>query len=459
MIAISQSTDIAAKDIYVALAYYLGFFLLALLAYFLLKKVVKGLVDKTGTDLDNMALEALELPILIGIVLVGLYLGTLSMPLGGSAEDWVNRGFGTAFVALGAYSGVNLLDAVLRWYAKEVAVKTKTALDDKIVSVLRVTIPVIAGVLVLYTTLDIVGVDVHSMRDWLAQHGARLALILGLSILAFLALGRVVPAALKPAVARQRAGQTEAEIQKRADTLAAVIVTSGQVFIIIVASFMILSELGVNIAPVLAGVGVVGIAIGFGSQSLVKDIIAGIFIVAENQYRVGDVVRIADISGLVEEINLRRTVLRDLDGIVHVVPNGEIRVASNFTKEWSRVNLNISVAYGEDLDRVMAVINRVGQELAEDPQWAPLILKAPQALRVDNLGDSGIEIKILGDTQPIKQWDVMGELRKRLKKAFDEEGIEIPWPHTKVYFGGTSHPWEARQDSQDTAPSKSPKRE
>jgi small conductance mechanosensitive channel len=169
----------------------------------------------------------------------------------------------------------------------------------------------------------------------------------------------------------------------------------------------------------------------------VKDIVAGLFIILENQYRVGDVVRIADVSGIVEDINLRRTALRDLDGIVHVVPNGEIRVASNFTKEWSRVNMNVSVAYGEDLDHVISVINRVGKELAEDSQWAPSILTPPRALRVDNLGNSGIEIKILGETKPIRQWDVMGELRKRLKKAFDEEGIEIPWPHTKVYFGNS----------------------
>src|SRR4030043_525458 len=163
---------------------------------------------------------------------------------------------------------------------------------------------------------------------------------------------------------------------------------------------MLLSEVGIYIAPVLAGVGIIGLAIGFGAQSLVKDIISGLFILIENQYRKGDVVKIADVSGLVEDINLRRTVLRDLDGIVHVVPNGEIRVASNLTKEWSRVNLNISVAYGEDLDRVITVINRVGQELTNDPQWAPLIIKAPQVLRVDKLGDSGIEIKILGEPQP-----------------------------------------------------------
>jgi small conductance mechanosensitive channel len=241
-------------------------------------------------------------------------------------------------------------------------------------------------------------------------------------------------------VARGAPGQPEEEVQKRAKTLTSVLVATRQIFIILIAVFIILSELGINIAPIMAGVGVVGIAIGFGAQSLVKDIIAGLFIVMENQYRMGDVVNIADKGGIVEEINLRRTVLRDLDGIVHVVPNGEIRVASNLTKEWSRVNLNISVAYGTDLDRAIAVINRVCQEMAAEPQWAPLILKTPQVLRVDNLGDSGIELKILGDTKPIHQWDVMGEIRKRVAKAFEEEGIEIPWPHTKVFFGNTPFP-------------------
>ena len=191
------------------------------------------------------------------------------------------------------------------------------------------------------------------------------------------------------------------------------------------------------ITPILTATGVVGVALGFGAQSLVKDVLAGLFIIMENQYRKGDVVKIADVSGVVEDISLRRTILRDLDGINHIVPNGEIRVASNFTKQWSRANLNISVSYDTDLDKAMAVINRVGKELAEDPQWASAILTPPKAIRVDKLGDSGIEIKILGDTKPIRQWDVMGELRLRLKKEFDKEGIEIPWPHTKVYFGNT----------------------
>ncbi|MDO8578526.1 MAG: mechanosensitive ion channel family protein, partial [Dehalococcoidales bacterium] len=149
----------------------------------------------------------------------------------------------------------------------------------------------------------------------------------------------------------------------------------------------------------------------------------------------GDWVKIADVDGTVEEINLRRTILRNLDGVTHVVPNGEIRIASNYTKRWARVNLNISVAYDTDLEKAMAVINQVGKELAEDPAWRSAVISPPKALRVDKLGDSGIDIKIMGETKPARQWDVAGELRLRLKKAFDKEGIEIPWPHTKVYFG------------------------
>ncbi|HUW44266.1 MAG TPA: mechanosensitive ion channel domain-containing protein, partial [Dehalococcoidia bacterium] len=179
---------------------------------------------------------------------------------------------------------------------------------------------------------------------------------------------------------------------------------------------------------------------------LIRDLIAGMFIIMENQYRVGDVARVADVAGLVEEVTLRKTVLRDLDGIVHHVPNGEIRVASNFTRHFARVNLNVSVAYGTDLDHAISVINRVGKELAEDAKWRKVIKSPPQALRVDNLGDSGIDIKILGDVKPMEQWAVMGELRLRLKKAFDAEGIEIPWPHTKVYFGNPLPDFPRKED-------------
>jgi small conductance mechanosensitive channel len=247
-------------------------------------------------------------------------------------------------------------------------------------------------------------------------------------------LKKFVPPILHNAIKGAK-GESKEGIKKRTDTLVGVLMGTGRVLIIIVIFFMILSEFDVNIAPILAGLGIAGIAVGFGAQYLIRDLIAGIFVILENQYRVGDVAKVADIAGLVEEVNLRKTVLRDLDGIVHHVPNGEIRVASNYSRHFSRVNLNISVAYGTDLDHAISVINRVGQELAMDKNWHSRIRSAPQVLRVDNLGDSGIDIKILGEVKPLEQWNVMGELRLRLKKAFDEEGIEIPWPHVKLYFG------------------------
>ena len=163
--------------------------------------------------------------------------------------------------------------------------------------------------------------------------------------------------------------------------------------------------------------------------------INGICIILDDYYSVGDVVKIAGTSGLVEEVNIRRTVLRDMDGIVHIIPNSEIRVASNLTRNWSRVNINIPVSYNEDIDKVFAVLNKVGSQLAQDEQFKDSIITAPQVLRVDNFADSAIEIKMLGDTKPMKQWEVTGELRKRVKKAFDEEHIEIPWPHIKIYSG------------------------
>ena len=282
--------------------------------------------------------------------------------------------------------------------------------------------------------------DWSTVTDWLGSHGVRILIILLMSGALYFVLHRFVPRAVKVHVARTMKKKRKTEIEKRATTLSKVLVTTGIVMIAIAALFMILSEVGINITPVVAGFGIAGIAIGFGAQSLVKDFIAGLFILIENQYGVGDVVRIADIAGIVEEINLRRTILRDLDGIVHSVPNGEIKVASNFTKEWSRVNMNISVGYGEDLDHVMEVLNRIGKEMAEEPYWGELITGAPQVLRVDAFEDSGIAIKILGETKPIRQWEVMGELRRRIKRVFDEEGIEIPWPHTKVYFGSPPPP-------------------
>ena len=272
--------------------------------------------------------------------------------------------------------------------------------------------------------------------DWLADDGIRILVILVAAFVADFAVKRIVPRVLTAAITRQMANSTKEGIDQRVHTLDVVIGSTARSVIAMVALLTILPVAGVSIGPLLASVGIAGFAIGFGAQSLVKDVLGGLFILFENQYARGDVVAIAGITGTVQDIGIRRTVLRDLDGVVHYVPNGDIHVASNKTQEYSRVNFNVGVSYSEDIDRVMAVIGRVGEEMAADSKFSSLIITPPMALRVDNLGDSSVDIKIVGKTKANEQWIIAGELRKRLKLAFDEEGIEIPFPHRVIVTRG-----------------------
>jgi small conductance mechanosensitive channel len=226
--------------------------------------------------------------------------------------------------------------------------------------------------------------------------------------------------------------------EQRAVTLAGIFKGVSKIVIVLVAGLTILGILGINTAPLIAGAGVAGLAISFGAQNLIRDFISGFFILLENQYRVGDVIRAAGVSGQVEDMNLRITVLRDLEGVAHFIPNGEIKVVSNLAKEWSRAVVNVGVAYKEDLDRVVSVLNAVGQELSRDPVFSQAILEAPQVLGVENFGDSQVTLRIVTKTRPLKQWETARELRKRIKAAFDREGIEIPFPHRVVYPGTPS---------------------
>jgi len=279
----------------------------------------------------------------------------------------------------------------------------------------------------------------QTIENWFLEHGPYILAILAIAYLLYRLARLLMPKMAGRWVGqRGRGRRAREEVEKRRQTLSAVLTRWVTVLIVVVAILMILSKLGVSITPVLATAGVAGIVIGFGAQNVVKDLLRGTFIVSQNLYNKGDVVKVAGITGLVEDVSVWRTTMRDLDGIVHTIPSSEITTVSNYTREWSRVNLNIPVAYGEDLDRVTEVINRVGEELAQDNTFGPMIIGTPKVLRVDNFGDSGIELKVLGETKPLKQWDVTGELRKRIKKAFDDEGIEIPWPHVKLYFGDTS---------------------
>lgn len=260
-------------------------------------------------------------------------------------------------------------------------------------------------------------------------------------------LKRAIPRAIKSRIPTPRSEETPEQLSDRTDTLSGVVTKAVSFVVWIVSLMMILSALGINIVPILATVGVAGLALGFAAQNIIRDYLHGFFIVMEDWYRVGEVAKVAGITGLVEDINLRRTVLRDLNGTMHIVPNSNINLASNMTRDWARINLDIGVSYGEDLDEVIAVINEECEMLKADSEWGDQMLTTPSVSRVDNLGDSGIDLKILGDTKPMSRVALMGELRKRLKARFDQEGIEIPWPHTKVYFGNA--PTDAKSISKN----------
>ncbi len=277
---------------------------------------------------------------------------------------------------------------------------------------------------------------------WLITRALRIALLIALTVVALRIIRGQLPNVVGGYLTHRsrHKDKVSAEAEKRRATLSEVAVTVASWTVTSVAIIVGLSELGMDIGPILAGAGVLGLAVGFGAQNLVRDFFAGVFILLEDQYRIGDIVEVAGKAGIVEEMNLRRTVLRDLDNIAHHVPNGEIKIASNFTKNVSRVHFNIEVAYKEDLDRCIEVINRVGQQMFDDRFGDGAMLQPIQVLRVDGFNDSGVAIKVLGDTQPSRQWGVAGEFRRRLKRAFDEHGIEIPFPHRTLYWGVGEQP-------------------
>jgi moderate conductance mechanosensitive channel len=216
------------------------------------------------------------------------------------------------------------------------------------------------------------------------------------------------------------------ELKKRMNTIDTLGSNSIEFLIVAIAGLMILGQLGLNIGPAIAGLGIVGIAIGFGAQSLVRDYLNGVLILIENQFAKGDVVRIAGVAGTVEDFTLRRTTLRDADGVVHTVPNGEIRVASNQTRTWARINQDVTVTYGTDLDRATAVVDSVGREMAADPIWRRRVLEAPKVLRVSALAETGVTLTVQGTVRAADQWDAAGDFRKRLLAALDANGIDIP---------------------------------
>ncbi len=276
-------------------------------------------------------------------------------------------------------------------------------------------------------------IDLEAVLGWLVTNGVRILLI---------AVGALVVTRLASFIARRAEKAFDdndpdhlSEREKQAATLGKVIRNIIRIVVWGIALMMVLREVGVEIAPILAGVGVAGLAVGVGAQSRVKDVLAGMFVLVENQYNVGDVVRLAGTSGLVEKVTLRATTLRDYEGRVHIVPNGVIDVVTNMTKEYSRFVLDIGVAYKEDVDGVMAVLKEIGDEMAGDDKFSRIITAPLEVLGVQDFGDSAVVIRVRFTTIPREQWAVGREFRRRVKKTFDAKGIEIPFPHVTVYLG------------------------
>lgn len=268
--------------------------------------------------------------------------------------------------------------------------------------------------------------------EWLATSGLTIGLILLGAYLVRRSIHPFVARAIKRAIHDDEYA-TPKDAEQREKTLIGIVSAFLRIFIWIIAGMMILSEFGVDTGPLIAGTSVLGVGLGFGAQSMIKDFISGIFIILENQYRIGDVVEIAGESGVVQAITIRDTILRNLDGEKIYVPNGSIDVTRNMTMGYAGINMDIGVSYDSDIAKVEKVINKVGKSMANDEKFGELIDEAPRFVRVQSFGASEVVVKILGRVKPGKQWEVAGELRKRIKATFDKEGIEIPFPQTVIH--------------------------
>lgn len=370
--------------------------------------------------------------------------------------DWVVVVIGIALVAAIAYIVGELAARLARLVLLNIlsgddSVQVRSPLVRPPMRIIRAGVGLLTAAALIVPALDVAGFDLTiglapaALSRWLLGSGLRIVLI---GIVGYI-LVWFVAAAVKRLEERagDEAGVDVVERMKRLRTLGRILRDAVTVVVVAIGGLMILRELQVDIMPILTGAGIVGLAVGFGAQTLVRDVIAGFFLILENQVRVGDVATINDTGGLVEAINLRTIVLRDLEGVVHIFPNGAIERLANRTKDFSYYVVDVGVAYKEDTDEVVAVLQEVGAELADDPGYRWSILEPLEVLGVDGFGDSQVTIKIRIKTVPLKQWEVGRELRRRIKKAFDARRIEIPFPHMSVYFGEASRPFVWQQSA------------
>ncbi len=384
---------------------------------------------RTETEIDDQIIRYVDGAVVPILLLIVLYFISHLLPVSAVILEWIQRGLIVLILIVVAALSARIVSLFL------VGVSQNRPAWEHYMQPVRNLVNVFFVLIAGAAILKFLNID-------LTEEGVRLIRIIGIIVGAYVVLKivRLAVARMEQMVEDQDPTHLS-EAEKRARTIGKIITSISLVLVIGVAVMMILSEFGMDITPIITGAGIAGLAVGFGAQNLVRDIISGFFLILEDQVRIGDVVKINDTAGLVEAIRLRTLVLRDLHGTVHTFPNGEIRQVSNMTKEWSRYVIDVGVAYKEDVDYVMQVLREIGEELARDETYGPLILEPLEVLGVDDFGESQVTIKAMIKTLPLKQWTVGRELRRRIKKTFDEKGIEIPFPHVSVYFGEASKPF------------------
>ncbi|MFO7841375.1 MAG: mechanosensitive ion channel family protein [Fidelibacterota bacterium] len=290
----------------------------------------------------------------------------------------------------------------------------------------------------------------ENLMHWVTTELPSLLVVLVIAVVAFKMVRITFKKLRKAMIARAEKNENvdTGETTKRIDTLANILQVVVRIVLWAVFLMIILQKFGLNIGPIIAGAGIIGLAVGFGAQELVRDFISGFFIILENQIRTGDVAIIDGTAGLVEKIELRTITLRDFSGVTHIFPNGKISNISNMTKDWSAMIFDIGVAYKEDVQKVMDIMKQVGDELQNDVEFKDRILEPIEVFGLDKFDDSAIVIKARFKTKPIQQWTVGREYRKRLKEEFDRLNIEIPFPHTTVYWGQEINPLKLDVDEE-----------
>lgn len=410
----------------------LGLFLVASIGYFFIRLALKRLVKKMPALVDEHILALSDRFLLPLVVLLLTYASFGLLPIANAYNKIGSKALFVVIVFFGAWFlfqvyGFLLGRAVQRRAWLEPVWGSLQLFGDVMIGISAAWL-IVAKIVPERGRL---GRGLHRLIELLLTRGARVLIFLALLFVAvqFIRMAcnrmRILMEGFAPTIERQ----------KRAQTLSNIVYAVGFALVLVIGVLLVLRELGLDIAPFLATAGIGGLAVGFGAQSLVKDVISGFFVLLEDQVRVGDVVNIAGKGGYVESVGLRIIKLRDFDGSLHIVPNGSISTVTNMTKDFSYYLMTVPVAYKEDVDEVMEILRTVGKELRQDSSFATDILDDLEVAGVDKFGDSAVEILVRIKTIPIRQWVVGRELRRRIKKAFDARNIEIPFPHMTLYVG------------------------